>query len=192
MNMKRKENFQMLPKEIHQLKYEAISVPQGSVRLVKKTQGRESSTCYLLNTKDATSSSPVPLKTRREWGSLNEMQKDEKSFVKEREKTNRKSSRKNDKKKTEKNIAHLFSITAKSPSEYMREYQARKKEHCKTLLILSLKDGNAIETLLMTAQINTELVNHPVPLNTEPSTSLVSVGTDACKSVFLKLWGAPP
>ncbi|GFU37894.1 uncharacterized protein TNCV_1063941 [Trichonephila clavipes] len=64
--MKRKENFQWLPKELHQLKYEAISVPQGSVRLVKKTQERKSSTCYLLITKDVTSSSPVPLKTRRE------------------------------------------------------------------------------------------------------------------------------
>ncbi|GFW78088.1 hypothetical protein TNCV_135581 [Trichonephila clavipes] len=31
----------MLPKELHQLKYEAISVPQGSVRLVKKTQERK-------------------------------------------------------------------------------------------------------------------------------------------------------
>ncbi|GFW41343.1 hypothetical protein TNCV_1003351 [Trichonephila clavipes] len=41
MNMKRKENFQMLPKELHQLKYEAISVPQGSVRLVKKTQEKK-------------------------------------------------------------------------------------------------------------------------------------------------------
>ncbi|GFV52108.1 uncharacterized protein TNCV_1093251 [Trichonephila clavipes] len=65
--MKRKENFQWLPKELHQLKYEAISVPQGSVRLVKKTQERKkkSSTCYLLITKGVTSSSPVPLKTRR-------------------------------------------------------------------------------------------------------------------------------
>ncbi|GFU86954.1 uncharacterized protein TNCV_3520001 [Trichonephila clavipes] len=62
MNMKRKENFQWLPKELHQLKYEAISVPQGSVRLVKKTQERKSSTCYLLITKGVTSSSPVPLK----------------------------------------------------------------------------------------------------------------------------------
>ncbi|GFX43884.1 hypothetical protein TNCV_4111631 [Trichonephila clavipes] len=26
MNLKRKENFQMLPKELHQLKYEALSV----------------------------------------------------------------------------------------------------------------------------------------------------------------------
>ncbi|GFW84431.1 uncharacterized protein TNCV_3089481 [Trichonephila clavipes] len=60
------ENFQWLPKELHQLKYEAISVPQGSVRLVKKTQERKSSTCYLLITKGVTSSSPVPLKTRRE------------------------------------------------------------------------------------------------------------------------------
>ncbi|GFW69941.1 hypothetical protein TNCV_1403941 [Trichonephila clavipes] len=53
--MKRKENFQWLPKELHQLKYEAISVPQGSVRLVKKTQERKSSTCYLLITKVPTS-----------------------------------------------------------------------------------------------------------------------------------------
>ncbi|GFV99082.1 uncharacterized protein TNCV_1510601 [Trichonephila clavipes] len=55
----------MLPKEFHQLKYEAISVPQGSVRLVKKTQERKNSTCYLLITKGVTNSSPVPLKTRR-------------------------------------------------------------------------------------------------------------------------------
>ncbi|GFY12693.1 hypothetical protein TNCV_2448841 [Trichonephila clavipes] len=60
MNMKRKENFQMLPKELHQLKNEALSVPEGSVRLVKKTQERKSSTCYLLITKDVTSSSPGP------------------------------------------------------------------------------------------------------------------------------------
>ncbi|GFU49848.1 uncharacterized protein TNCV_4686151 [Trichonephila clavipes] len=65
--MKRKENFQMLPKELHQLKYEALSVPQGSVRLVKKTQETKSSTCYLLITKGVTSSSPVPLKTHRVW-----------------------------------------------------------------------------------------------------------------------------
>ncbi|GFX08045.1 zinc finger MYM-type protein 1 [Trichonephila clavipes] len=64
--MKRKENFQWLPKELHQLKYEAISVPQGSVRLVKRHKKRKSSTCYLLITNGVTSSSPVPLKTRRE------------------------------------------------------------------------------------------------------------------------------
>ncbi|GFX01611.1 uncharacterized protein TNCV_3971111 [Trichonephila clavipes] len=64
MSKKRKENFQMLPKELHQLKYEAISVPQSSVRIIKKTQERKSSTCYLLITKGVTSSSPVPLKTR--------------------------------------------------------------------------------------------------------------------------------
>ncbi|GFY19406.1 hypothetical protein TNCV_4127931 [Trichonephila clavipes] len=63
--MKRKENFQMLPKEIHQLKYETISVPQGLVRLVNKTQERRNSTCYLLITKGVMSSRPVPLKTRR-------------------------------------------------------------------------------------------------------------------------------
>ncbi|GFX34495.1 hypothetical protein TNCV_3657331 [Trichonephila clavipes] len=51
MNMKRKENFQILPKELHPLKYEDISVPQGSVHLVKKTQGKKRSTCYLLITK---------------------------------------------------------------------------------------------------------------------------------------------
>ncbi|GFY28338.1 uncharacterized protein TNCV_4396701 [Trichonephila clavipes] len=65
MNMKRKENFQMFPKELHQLKYEVMSVPQGSVHLVKKTQERKSLTCYLLITKSVTSSSPVPLKTHR-------------------------------------------------------------------------------------------------------------------------------
>ncbi|GFW23681.1 uncharacterized protein TNCV_2032241 [Trichonephila clavipes] len=48
----------------------------------------------------------------------------------------------------------------------------------------SLRDGIAIETLLMTAQINTDFVNHPAPLITEPSTSLVRVGTDACKSII--------
>ncbi|GFT77213.1 hypothetical protein TNCV_4239291, partial [Trichonephila clavipes] len=47
------------------LKYEAINVPQGSDHLVKKTQERRSSTCYLLITKGVTSSSPVPLNTRR-------------------------------------------------------------------------------------------------------------------------------
>ncbi|GFX30402.1 uncharacterized protein TNCV_3460531 [Trichonephila clavipes] len=71
-----------------------------------------------------------------------------------------------------------------SPSEFMREYRARKKTLQNTLLMLSLRDGNAIETLLMTAQINTDLVNHPVPLTTEPSTILVRVGTHACKSVI--------
>ncbi|GFX98922.1 uncharacterized protein TNCV_1504961 [Trichonephila clavipes] len=50
--------------------------------------------------------------------------------------------------------------------------------------MLSLRDGNAIETLLMTAQINTDLVNHYVPLTTEPSTILVRVGTDECKSII--------
>ncbi|GFX96281.1 hypothetical protein TNCV_2291691 [Trichonephila clavipes] len=39
--MKRNETFQMFPKEIPHLKYEAISVPQGSVRLDKKTQLRK-------------------------------------------------------------------------------------------------------------------------------------------------------
>ncbi|GFW52541.1 uncharacterized protein TNCV_404691 [Trichonephila clavipes] len=55
----------MLPKELHQVKYEAISVAQGSVCLVKKTQERKSSICFFLITKGVTSSSPVPLKTHR-------------------------------------------------------------------------------------------------------------------------------
>ncbi|GFT77690.1 uncharacterized protein TNCV_4245611 [Trichonephila clavipes] len=67
--------------------------------------------------------------------------------------------------KNQKNIANSSSATAKSTSEYMREYRARKEKTLQNiLLMLSLRDGNAIETLLMTAQINTDFVNHPVPL----------------------------
>ncbi|GFV32973.1 uncharacterized protein TNCV_1746151 [Trichonephila clavipes] len=65
MNMNQKEHFQMLPKELHQIKYESISVPQGSVHLAKRTQERKSSTSYLLISKGITISSPVPLKIRR-------------------------------------------------------------------------------------------------------------------------------
>ncbi|GFW89168.1 hypothetical protein TNCV_2686011 [Trichonephila clavipes] len=65
MNMKQKENFQILTKELHQLKYEAISVPQDSIHLFKKTQEGKSPTCNLLITKGVTSSSPEPPKTRR-------------------------------------------------------------------------------------------------------------------------------
>ncbi|GFY22761.1 uncharacterized protein TNCV_2180221 [Trichonephila clavipes] len=64
----KKGKFQMPPEELHQLKYEVISVPQGSVALVKKTQERKSSTCYLLITKGVASSSPVPLKIHRVGG----------------------------------------------------------------------------------------------------------------------------
>ncbi|GFV40497.1 uncharacterized protein TNCV_1288991 [Trichonephila clavipes] len=84
-------------------------------------------------------------------------------------------------KKPQKNIANLLSATAESPSGYMREYRARKKTMQNTLLMFSLRDGNAVETLLMTAQINTDLENHPVPLTTEPSTILVRIGTDASR-----------
>ncbi|GFX20337.1 hypothetical protein TNCV_3486951 [Trichonephila clavipes] len=41
MNMKRKEIFQMLPKELYQLKYEAISAPQGSVSPVKRQKKKK-------------------------------------------------------------------------------------------------------------------------------------------------------
>ncbi|GFV44265.1 uncharacterized protein TNCV_754731 [Trichonephila clavipes] len=47
----------------------------------------------------------------------------------------------------------------------------------------SLRNGNAIETLLLTAQINMDFVNHPGPSTTDPSTSLLRVGTDACESI---------
>ncbi|GFY14782.1 uncharacterized protein TNCV_648251 [Trichonephila clavipes] len=111
-----------------------------------------------------------------------------KSFVKERKRNLSASPVKKVTKKNQKNIANLLNATAKSSSEYMREYRARKKNTAKYslngLLILSLRNGNAIETLLMTAQINTDLVNHPVTLTTEPSTSLVSFETDACKSII--------
>ncbi|PRD34549.1 UNVERIFIED_CONTAM: hypothetical protein NCL1_14285 [Trichonephila clavipes] len=53
-----------------------------------------------------------------------------------------------------------------------------------TLVMPSLRDGNAIKTLLMTAQINTDFVNHPVMSTTESSTSLLRVGTDACESII--------
>ncbi|GFX50527.1 uncharacterized protein TNCV_614561 [Trichonephila clavipes] len=103
----------------------------------------------------------------------------------ERKKTRIKSSRKRDQKK-QKNSANPSSATAKSRSEYMREYRARKKTLQNTLLMPSLmtNDGNAIETLLMTAQINTDFVNPPVPSTTELSTSLVRVETDSCESII--------
>ncbi|GFU74302.1 uncharacterized protein TNCV_4168911 [Trichonephila clavipes] len=115
------------------------------------------------------------------------MHKKEKSFVKgKRKKLQRKFSRKSDKKKKkkQKNNANSSGATAKSRSEYMREYQARKKPLQNTLLLPSLWDGNANQTLLKTAQINTDFLNHSVPSTTEPSTSLVRVGTGACESII--------
>ncbi|GFV23134.1 uncharacterized protein TNCV_2086181 [Trichonephila clavipes] len=65
---------------------------------------------------------------------------------------------------------------------HMREYG---KKYCQnSVLMPSLRDGDAIETLLMTAKINTDFVNHPVPSTTEPSTSIVRVGTDECESII--------
>ncbi|GFX70040.1 uncharacterized protein TNCV_4614791 [Trichonephila clavipes] len=87
-------------------------------------------------------------------------------------------------KKKKKNIANSLSATAKSSSEYMREYRAWKKTLQNILLMLSLRDGNAIEALLMTAQINTDLVYHPLPLTTELLKSLVRFETVACKSII--------
>ncbi|GFW54652.1 uncharacterized protein TNCV_787551 [Trichonephila clavipes] len=66
----------------------------------------------------------------------------------------------------------------------MREYRAWKKNNAKYSFNAEFKrDGKAIETFLMTAQINMDFVNHPVPSTTEPSMSLVRVGTDACESI---------
>ncbi|GFV53221.1 uncharacterized protein TNCV_1065801 [Trichonephila clavipes] len=50
--------------------------------------------------------------------------------------------------------------------------------------MLSLRDGNAIETLLMTAQINFGLNEPPCAINYRASTNLVCVETDACKSII--------
>ncbi|GFX55861.1 uncharacterized protein TNCV_1427231 [Trichonephila clavipes] len=92
--------------------------------------------------------------------------------------------------KVTKNSANSSNADAKSPSEYMREDRAREKNTLEnTLLMPSLRDGNVIETLLMTTQINTDLVNHPVPLTTEPSTSPVRVRTDACESKIISILG---
>ncbi|GFY28350.1 uncharacterized protein TNCV_4396821 [Trichonephila clavipes] len=66
----------------------------------------------------------------------------------------------------------------------MREYRARKKALRNSLLMPGLRDGSAVETLLMTAHINTDFMNHPVSSTTEPSTSLMRVETDAYESTI--------
>ncbi|GFX79746.1 ATP-dependent DNA helicase [Trichonephila clavipes] len=88
--------------------------------------------------------------------------------------------------KKQKNSANSSSTTTKSRSEYVREYRARKETSQNTILMQSLitNNGNDIETLLMTAQINTDFVNHPVPSAAEHSTSLVRVETDSCESII--------
>ncbi|GFX00999.1 uncharacterized protein TNCV_4579651 [Trichonephila clavipes] len=58
------------------------------------------------------------------------------------------------------------------------------KNIANSVLMPSLRDGDAIETLLMTAKINTDFVNHPVPSTREPSTSIVRVGTDECETII--------
>ncbi|GFX67519.1 uncharacterized protein TNCV_3932611 [Trichonephila clavipes] len=118
-------------------------------------------------------------KYKAEWQSkyLNEMHKAENSSVKEK-KTSSKSSQKSDKK-----IVQIHQVLVPN----LHQTTSEKIEHGKkalknTLLMPNLRDGNVIETLLMTAQINTDFENHLVPLTTEPSTSLVRVGTDASES----------
>ncbi|GFT42305.1 uncharacterized protein TNCV_1786181 [Trichonephila clavipes] len=109
------------------------------------------------------------------------MHKEEKSFVKEK-KTSSNSSRKSDKKKVQIHqvlVPNLHQIT-------LEKIEHGKKALENTLLMSSLRDGNPIETLLMTAQINSDFVNHFMPLTTETSTSLGRVGTDACESKILR------
>ncbi|GFY31125.1 uncharacterized protein TNCV_4360321 [Trichonephila clavipes] len=85
----------------------------------------------------------------------------------------------------QKNSANSSSATAKSPSEYTGEnIKHGKKTLQNTLLMPSLRVGNAFETFLMTAQINTDFVNHPVSSTTKPSTSRVHVETDTCESII--------
>ncbi|GFU17042.1 uncharacterized protein TNCV_2479881 [Trichonephila clavipes] len=114
---------------------------------------------------------------------LNQKYTEEKSFVKEEKLASSPVEKKKTKK--QKNIANSSSATAKSQSGYMREYRAGKKTLQNTLLMPSLMtpDGNAIETLLMRAQINTDLVNLPVPSTTKLSTSQLCVETDAYKLI---------
>ncbi|GFW95963.1 hypothetical protein TNCV_4173901 [Trichonephila clavipes] len=59
-------------------------------------------------------------------------------------------------KSDEKQSTNSSNATAKSPSKYIREYRAREKTLQNTLLMPGLRDWNAIKTLLMTAQINTD------------------------------------
>ncbi|GFV91962.1 hypothetical protein TNCV_1893981 [Trichonephila clavipes] len=68
----------------------------------------------------------------------------------------------------------------------MREYRAWKKSIAKYPLNAEFMGWEcSIETLLMTAQINTDFVNRlRVPSTTEPSTILVHVATNACESMI--------
>ncbi|GFV09396.1 uncharacterized protein TNCV_686741 [Trichonephila clavipes] len=116
------------------------------------------------------------------------MHKEEKSVVKRKKRktiySSKSASEKSDDPPRKIGTRNSSSVTTRSLSEYMRKGNIReqgKKTLRNTLLLLSLSDGNAIEFLLITAQINTNFVNHPVPSTIEPSTSLVRVTTDACE-----------
>ncbi|GFT66268.1 hypothetical protein TNCV_650941 [Trichonephila clavipes] len=73
---------------------------------------------------------------------LHQMYKKEKSLEKEK-KTSSKSSRKRTK-KSQKNSANSSTATAKSASKFTREYRAMKRTLQNTLLMPSLRHGNAI------------------------------------------------
>ncbi|GFU76967.1 uncharacterized protein TNCV_4521231 [Trichonephila clavipes] len=107
------------------------------------------------------------------------MHKEEKSFVKKKEKLAASQVEKVTKKGKFIKCYRQISIRVRE-----RISSTKKETSQNTLLMPSLRDGNAIENLLMTAQINTDFVSHPVPSTTESSTSHVRVGTDACESII--------
>ncbi|GFV70894.1 hypothetical protein TNCV_3040891 [Trichonephila clavipes] len=80
-------------------------------------------------------------------------------------------SRKSDKKKQEKKPEKYCKFIKCYRGISIRVHEGISSTENKTLqntlLMLSLRDGNTTENLLMTSQINTDLVNHPVPLTTE-------------------------
>ncbi|GFW73098.1 hypothetical protein TNCV_832171 [Trichonephila clavipes] len=88
------------------------------------------------------------------------MHKEEKSFVKEK-KRKEKLAASPVEKVTKKNPRKIVKIQVLLPNLHQSTHErisSMEKKHCKILLMSSLRDGNAIETLLMTAQINTDFV----------------------------------
>ncbi|GFT19160.1 uncharacterized protein TNCV_302941 [Trichonephila clavipes] len=110
-----------------------------------------------------------------------------KSFVKERKKkTSSKSSQKSDNPHTPRKYCKSIKCYCQISIKVHEIISSTERTTLQnTLLMLSLRDGNAIETRIMTAQINRDLRReHLVPLATEPSKRLVRFETDACKSII--------
>ncbi|GFW33234.1 uncharacterized protein TNCV_2859121 [Trichonephila clavipes] len=71
---------------------------------------------------------------------------------------------------SDKTIAQIHQVLVPNLHQSTPEkIEKGKKALENTLLMPSLRDGKTIETLLMTAEINADFVNHLVPLTTEPS-----------------------